>query len=42
VNDNIKMYLKERGCEYVDWIHLIQDKAQGQALVNTVNNLWVM
>jgi hypothetical protein len=23
---NIKMYLKEIGCEGVDWIHLAQDK----------------
>jgi len=26
--DNIKMYLKERGCEDVNWIHLTQGRAQ--------------
>jgi hypothetical protein len=26
--DNIKMPLKERGCDDVDWIHLAQDRMQ--------------
>jgi len=34
-------YLKETGCEGVDWIHLAQDKLQWQTLVNMVTNLWV-
>jgi hypothetical protein len=37
--DNIKMDLKERGCEYVDWIHLAQGRDQWRALANTVMNL---
>jgi hypothetical protein len=34
------MDLKEIQCEGVDWIHLAQDTAQWQTLVNTVMNLW--
>jgi ribosome biogenesis protein Nip4 len=36
--DNIRMYLREIGCEVVDWIHLAQDTDQWWALVNTVMN----
>jgi hypothetical protein len=39
--DNIRMDLKERGWEFMDWIHLAQDRDQWQALVNTVMNHWV-
>jgi hypothetical protein len=26
--DNIKMHLKETGCEDMDWIHLFQNRVQ--------------
>jgi hypothetical protein len=39
--DNIKMDIKEIGWEYVDWIHLAQDRDRWRALVNTVMNLRV-
>jgi hypothetical protein len=35
------MYLREIGCEVVDWIHLDQDSEKWQILENTVMNLWV-
>jgi hypothetical protein len=34
--DNIKMALKEIGCEDMDWIHLIQGRNLWQFLVNTI------
>jgi hypothetical protein len=39
--DNIKMDLRETGIDGVNWIRLPQDRAQWQAFVNTVMNLWV-
>jgi hypothetical protein len=39
--DNIKMYLRERGWEGVDCMNLAQDRNQWRALVNTVMNLRV-
>jgi hypothetical protein len=39
--DNIKMDLWERGINETNWIHLAQDRVQGQAFVNMVMNLWV-
>jgi hypothetical protein len=39
--DNIKIDLRERGWDGVDWIDLAQDRVQWRALVNTVMNLWV-
>jgi hypothetical protein len=39
--DNIKMDLRERGWDGMDWIHLAQDRDQWRALVNTVMNLQV-
>jgi hypothetical protein len=36
---NIKMDLREIGCEGVDWMPLAQDRDQWQSLVNTVMNL---
>jgi hypothetical protein len=38
---NIRMDLREIVWEYVDWMHLTQDRDQWRALVNTVNNLRV-
>jgi hypothetical protein len=37
--DNIKIGLKETGCEDVDWIHLDQDRVQWLGLVNTILKL---
>jgi hypothetical protein len=37
--DNIKMNLPVVGCEDVDLIHLVQDRDQWWAVVNTVMNL---
>jgi hypothetical protein len=39
--DNIKMNLRERGWDGVDWIELAQDRDQWRALVKTVMNLRV-
>jgi hypothetical protein len=39
--DNNKIDLKETGCGGTAWIHLVQDKDQRRALVNTVMNLRV-
>jgi hypothetical protein len=39
--DNIKMDLRERGWDGVDYIGLAQDRDQWRALVNTVLNLRV-
>jgi hypothetical protein len=39
--DNIKMDLRGRGWDGMDWIDLAQDMDQWRALVNTVMNLWV-
>jgi len=37
--EDIKVALKEIGCEDVDWIHLVQDRIQWQAVMNMVINL---
>jgi hypothetical protein len=39
--DNMRVDLSEIGCGDVDWIHLVQDRDQWRAHVNTVMNLWV-
>jgi hypothetical protein len=39
--DNIKIYLRERGWDGMDWIDLALDRDQLRALVNTVMNLRV-
>jgi hypothetical protein len=40
-DDNIIMDLREIVWEIVDWIHLVQDRDQMRAVVNTVMNLRV-
>jgi hypothetical protein len=39
--DNIKMDLREIGCDVLDWIDLAEDRDHWRALVNTVMNLRV-
>jgi hypothetical protein len=39
--ENIKMDLREKGCNCIDWIDLVQDRDQWWALVNKVMNLQV-
>jgi len=39
--DNIRMYLQEVGCGYVDWIGLAQDRDRWRTLVSAVMNLRV-
>jgi hypothetical protein len=38
---NIRMDLREIGCEIVDWIHMAQDRGHWRALVNMVINFRV-
>jgi hypothetical protein len=38
---NIKLDLREIGCDGMDWINLEQDRDQWMALVNMVMNLQV-
>jgi hypothetical protein len=35
------MDVKEIACKDVVWVHLIQNRAQGQTPVNRVINFWV-
>jgi hypothetical protein len=39
--DNISIDVREMGWEGVDWIHVVQDRDQWRAFVNTVINLRV-
>jgi hypothetical protein len=41
LEDSIRMDLRERRWEVVDWMHLDQDRDQWWAIVNMVMNLWV-
>jgi len=38
---NIRMYLKEVGCGYVDWIGPVQDRDRWRTLVSAVMNIRV-
>jgi hypothetical protein len=38
MEDNIITYLKEMGCEEVDWIYMARDRVQWMVLVTTVIN----
>ena len=39
--DNIRMYLQEVGCGYMDWIGLAHDRGRWRTLVSAVMNLRV-
>jgi len=39
--DNIRLDLQEVGCEYMDWIELVQDRDRLRTLVSAVMNLRV-
>ena len=39
--DNIKMDLKDVGCDPGDWIALAEDRDQWRTYVRAVMNLWV-
>jgi hypothetical protein len=39
--DNIKIDVREIGCDGVDWVDLAQDRDQWRAFLNTVMNLRV-
>ena len=39
--DNIRMYLQEVGCGYMDWLGLTQDRDRWRTLVSAVMNLRV-
>ena len=40
--DNVRMYLQEVGCVYMDWIVLAQDRDRWRTLVSAVMNLRVL
>jgi hypothetical protein len=37
--DNIRMGLRKRGREFLDWTHLVQDRNSWRFLLNTVMNV---
>jgi hypothetical protein len=39
--ENIRLDIRETGWEVVDWIHLVEDRGQCQALVEIVMNFRV-
>jgi hypothetical protein len=41
LEDNIRMDLREIGLEFVDWMHLAQDRDQWRAVLNIVMSLLV-
>jgi hypothetical protein len=41
MENNVGLYLRGIGWEGTNWVNLVQDREQWQALVNTVINLWV-
>jgi len=41
LEDNIRMYVKEIGWEFVGWILLAQGRNEWRGLVNTVTNIQV-
>jgi hypothetical protein len=42
LEDLVKVELKDIGCENVDWIQLVQDRAHWRALSNTLTTLWAL
>ena len=40
--DNIRIYLQEVGCGYMDWFGLAQDRDRWRTLVSAVMNLRVL
>jgi hypothetical protein len=38
LEDNIRIVLREIGWEFVDWMHLAQDRDHWQGIVNTIMN----
>jgi hypothetical protein len=38
LDDNIKIYLREMRCNWVDWIFVTEDRAYSRILVNTTVN----
>jgi hypothetical protein len=38
MEDNIKIILKETGYDFLDWIHLAQDRVEWRAVLNTLIN----
>jgi hypothetical protein len=40
--DHIRMNLREIGWEGVEWMHLVQDRDQWQALVNRFHKIWAI
>ena len=39
--DNVRMFLQEVGCGYMDWIGLAQDRDKWRTLVSAVKDLRV-
>jgi hypothetical protein len=39
--DNVRIHFREIGWEGVDWMHMVEDRDQWQAVMNVVMNFWV-